>query len=181
MFELTIKTERLFLRPFKASDAMRVQELAGAREIAIMTASIPHPYPDGAAEAWIAMNTQRRHEGKSFAFAIDIDGLLAGSIGIEDAGRGVHLELGYWLGLPYWGHGYTSEAAVAVTEFGFVWLNQPALIAGYAVDNPASGRILEKLGFTKTHVKTVPHAVRGCDVDIIRLELTKDAWAAKRV
>jgi [ribosomal protein S5]-alanine N-acetyltransferase len=181
MFDLTITTERLKLRPFRLTDAKCVHLLAGEREIAIMTGSIPHPYPDGAAEAWIEKQAQRRAEGKSYVFAIEIDNAATGSVGVEDAGTGTPFELGYWLGKPYWGRGYMTEAAVALVELMFNWFNQKALIASYVTDNPASGCILHKLGFAATKTETVPHKVRGCDVDIVRLLLSKDTWAAKKV
>ncbi|MDX2145219.1 MAG: GNAT family N-acetyltransferase [Rhodospirillaceae bacterium] len=182
MLDLRIKTQRLTLRPYVAADAKRIQALAGLREIAMMTGpSIPHPYPDGAAEAWIAKQGQRRFDGQSHAFAIDIDGALAGSVGFEDGGKGTHFELGYWLGKPYWGRGYVSEAAAAVVEYAFGWLNHPALVAGYHIDNPASGRVLAKLGFVETHRRMAFQHVRQCEVELVRMLLTKDAWAAKRV
>jgi RimJ/RimL family protein N-acetyltransferase len=182
MLDLRIKTQRLTLRPFAPVDAKRIRELAGLREIAMMTGpSIPHPYPDGAAEAWIAKQAARRDAGQSHAFAIALDGALIGSVGIDDAGKGTHFELGYWLGKPYWGRGYVSEAAAAVVDFAFGWLNQPALVAGHHADNPASGRILNKLGFIRTHSRMAFQHVRQCEVELIRLLLTKDAWAAKRV
>ena len=68
-----------------------------------------------------------------------------------------------------------------MVEFAFGWLNQPALVAGYLADNPASGRILDKLGFVRTHTRMAFQHVRQCEVELIRLRLTKDAWAANRV
>ncbi|MDX2145218.1 MAG: GNAT family N-acetyltransferase [Rhodospirillaceae bacterium] len=179
MFELTIKTERLLLRPFKLSDAKRVQALAGLREIAVMVSSIPYPYPNGLAEAWILRHAEARARGIAYNFAITLDGELIGSIALENQGRG-DFEFGYWLSKDYWGQGTMSEAAAAVLEFGFGWLAQARVIAGHYVDNPASGRILRKMGFTETHHETSFHAVRDGDVEAIRMALTKETWAEAR-
>jgi RimJ/RimL family protein N-acetyltransferase len=107
--------------------------------------------------------------------------LYSGSVGLDDTGKGTHFELGYWLGKPYWGRGYVSEAAAAVVEYAFGWLNQPALVAGYFVDNPASGRVLEKLGFVETHRRMAFQHVRQCEAELVRVRLAKDAWALKQV
>lgn len=179
MFELTIKTERLALRPFALADANQVRALAGLREIAVMVSSIPHPYPNGLAEAWILRHAEARARGIGYTFAITLGGELIGSIGLENQGRG-DFEFGYWLAKDYWAQGYMSEAAVAVLEFGFGWLAQARIIAGHYVDNPASGCILRKMGFIETHRETSFHAVRDCDVAAVRMALTKDAWAEAR-
>jgi len=143
----TIRTERLVLRPFQLSDAPRVRELAGAREVAENTLSIPHPYPDGAAEAWISEHESAFRVGETAAFAITLaDDTLVGAVGLkleEDSGIA---ELGYWIGVPYWRNGYATEAAVALLEYGFEALALKRIWARAFVRNPASSRVLQKLG-----------------------------------
>jgi RimJ/RimL family protein N-acetyltransferase len=68
--ELTIRTDRLLLRPFRLADAKRVQQLAGDWDVAKMLARLPHPYPDGEAEAWIATHDQTRAAGSAYPFAV---------------------------------------------------------------------------------------------------------------
>lgn len=146
----TLETERLVLRPFALSDAATVQLLAGSREVAATTLNIPHPYPEGGAEAWIASTLEQASQGKSYSFAITrkADGVLVGCIGIgsnQEQGRG---ELGYWIGTPYWGHGYATEATKAIVAFGFEQLNLDRIFAAYISGNRASGRVMEKVGMT---------------------------------
>ncbi len=143
----TLHTERLILRPFRASDAPRVRELAGAREVAENTLTIPHPYPEGVAEAWIAGHETAFRLGEIAVFAITIpDDMVVGAVGLkleEDSGIA---ELGYWVGVPYWGNGYATEAANAVLDYGFKSLVLSRIWARAFVRNPASSRVLEKVG-----------------------------------
>ncbi len=138
----TLRTKRLVLRPFTLADAPRVQQLAGAHEVALNTLSIPHPYPDGAAEEWIRSHEQKKGE---IGFAID-DGELVGAIGLKVKRDDDIAEIGYWIGVPYWGRGYASEAAAEVIRFGFEELKLNKIFAAHFSRNPASGRVLQKLG-----------------------------------
>src|SRR5206468_11341545 len=117
----TLQTERLVLRPFAFADAPRIRELAGAVEIADTTLSIPHPYPDGAAEAWVALHGELYARGAAANWAIvpKDGGQLAGAIGLVMAREHSRAELGYWVGVPYWGRGYCTAAAREVVRFAF--------------------------------------------------------------
>lgn len=143
----TLRTERLELRPFEAADAPAVRRLAGAREVADNTLTIPHPYPEGEAEAWIATHPDAFRNGDLVVFAITTprDGLI-GAVGLmleREAGIG---ELGYWIGVPYWGRGYATEAARAVVCYGFERLALKRIAARAFCRNPASSRVLRKIG-----------------------------------
>ncbi|QSO50661.1 GNAT family N-acetyltransferase [Alicyclobacillus curvatus] len=143
-----LATERLKLRPFALSDAKRVQELAGDVEIARTTLHVPHPYPDGGAEAWITRLNQAGLEGKQYTFAITTasDGVLIGSIGIGVQHEHARGELGYWIGRAYWGQGYGTEAARTVLDFAFDTLQLHRVYAYAMTSNPGSTRIMEKIG-----------------------------------
>ena len=170
----TIKTARLVLRPFDASDAPRVQQLAGDREVAYNTLRIPHPYPDGEAEAWIRGQEQAIAEG-SYQFAID-DGMLVGGIGLHVTKPFDRAEIGYWLGVPYWGRGYVTEAVAAILEFGFEELGLHRLYAGYFSRNAASGRVMEKNGMKLEG--TLREHVKKWDeyVDIVYYGILRSEW-----
>ena len=144
----TLATERLLLRPFQATDAAEVQRLAGDMAIADTTLEIPHPYTDGLAEAWIATQAEAYAAGTSATFAVTRkpDGALVGAIGLKDIEAGFKAELGYWTGRPYWGLGYCTEAARAVLHFAFTELSLQRVFAHYLCRNPASGRVMQKLG-----------------------------------
>jgi RimJ/RimL family protein N-acetyltransferase len=144
----TLATTRLRLRPFALSDAGDVQRLAGAREVFDTTVNIPHPYPDGAAEAWIATHAEGFASGASVTFAIapkDAPGIV-GAVGLTIARAHARAELGYWLGQPWWGRGLMTEAARAVLRYGFAVLALNRIQATHFVRNPASGRVMQKIG-----------------------------------
>lgn len=149
----TLTTERLVLRPFTPDDGDRVQALAGAREVALGTLTIPHPYPDGAAQEWIATHAPKWAAGTLAAFAIVLpeEGVI-GAIGLEIVREHRRAELGYWMGVPWWGRGLATEAARGVIRFGFEVLELDRIHAGHYTRNPASGRVLEKAGMVREGV-----------------------------
>ncbi|RNB89487.1 N-acetyltransferase [Brevibacillus fluminis] len=143
-----LETERLRLRPLEPSDADVVQTLAGSKEVASTTLSIPHPYPDGAAEAWIGSTHQSAAIGEHYAFAImrKDDGALLGCIGLGVTKPHNRAELGYWLGVQYWGQGYVTEAARRILTFGFTELSLNKIVAIAMTKNPASASVMRKIG-----------------------------------
>lgn len=170
----TLRTEHLVLRPFTLDDAPAVQQLAGAYEIAINTLMIPHPYPDGMAEQWIATHQADCDEERSETFAID-DGQLAGAVGLIFKGDGI-AEIGYWIGKPFWGRGYASEAAREVVRYGFEERNLQRVFAMHFTRNPASGRVLQNVGMTyegtlRRHLKKWDEYVDVACYGILREEL----------
>jgi ribosomal-protein-alanine N-acetyltransferase len=150
----TLPTERLLLRPFDTADAPAVQGLAGDREVASNTLTIPHPYEDGMAEAWIEGHAGNWAERKILTLAVTTaeDGVL-GAIGIHLKLEHLRGELGYWIGVPFWNRGYATEAAGAMIEFGFFSIGLNRIEAHHFTRNPASGRVMEKLGMTLEGVR----------------------------
>lgn len=146
----TLETERLILRPFLPLDAPEVRRQAGDREIAAMTLRIPHPYPEGAAERWIASLAGKYLLGEevNFAIVLKCESRLIGAVGLMLEPEHRRAELGYWIGRDYWGRGYATEAARTVLEYGFRELDLRRVVAHHMSHNPASGRVLEKLGMT---------------------------------
>jgi [ribosomal protein S5]-alanine N-acetyltransferase len=158
----TLSTERLLLRGFSAADAPVVQRLAGEWEVASTTLTIPHPYEDGTAEAWIEGHAAAWKEGQRLTLAITSppDGLV-GAVGLHLALRHRRAELGYWIGAPYWGRGLATEAAGAMLAYGFRDLGLHRILAHHFPRNPASGRVLRKVGMT--HEGTLREHVLGRD------------------
>jgi RimJ/RimL family protein N-acetyltransferase len=175
-----LTTRRLVLRPFVLDDALAVQILAGAREVADTTLHIPHPYPAGAAEQWIATHpvTWAAGTGVTYAVADAGSGVLVGAVGLTITPAHAHAELGYWLGVPYWNRGYATEAAAAVVDFGFARLGLHRIQAHYLTRNPASGRVMQKLGMRSEGVSR--HAVRKNDrfEDLEVYAILADEWNA---
>jgi RimJ/RimL family protein N-acetyltransferase len=144
-----LETKRLALRASRPEDAKTVAALANDRRIAENTARIPHPYQTSDAEGFI---TGANKAGGEAMFLITLrDETVIGACGIMLQEQTP--ELGYWLGVPYWGKGYATEALHAAIDYAFTDLGHEALQAGARVTNPASRRVLEKCGFQWTGVR----------------------------
>src|SRR4051794_2616674 len=143
-----LQTPRLLLRPLVITDASAIVHLAGAREVAAYTLRIPHPYTDNDAERFIAAAARHAEAGQSLVFAIEVQqgAHFIGAIGLEIQPTHRHAELGDWIGVPYWGNGYATEAANAILRFGFESLQLHRIFAMHFLENTASGRVLRKLG-----------------------------------
>ncbi len=147
----TLHTPRLVLRPLTLDDAPDVQRLAGAREVAATTRNIPHPYEDGMAEAWISGLPDLIAQGKRIPLAITLrsTGAFIGTIALGLHREDDCAELGYWIGVPYWNQGYCTEAAATLLEYGFRTLGLNRIFAAHLARNPASGRVMAKIGMVQ--------------------------------
>ena len=143
-------SDNLIVRSFELDDADRVRELAGDYDIAKTTLHIPYPYPEGAAEAWIKHTHETANQGSMYSFAIVriLDNELLGAISLGIMPEHKRAELGYWMGKPYWGQGYTTEAASRLLKFGFEKLELNRIYAFAIFTNPASTRVMQKIGMT---------------------------------
>lgn len=162
------------------ADAARVQQLAGAREIAEMTGHIPYPYPDGAAEEWISTHEMKWAHGETATFAIVSSETqeLMGAIGLTMEPENRCAEVGYWLGKPYWNRGYMTEAARAVIRFAFENLNLNRVYASHFARNPASGRVMQKCGMQYEGTLR-QHFVRWDRAeDLVFYGILKNEWLA---
>ena len=161
----TLMTERLFLRPFMSNDAHDAQRLGGDPAVVDMLFTLNLCTP-GVARQWICHQHEHFVEGDWVNFAItDIDrGLLLGSVGLDiDFDRSEKsAEIAYWIGRPYWGNGYATEAARAVIGYGFGRLYLRRIYARYLVRNKASGRVLEKIGMI--HENYLPRHIKKSGV-----------------
>jgi len=145
-----IETERLLMRPWAESDIPALIPLIGTREVAATTLRIPHPYTHDDAVAFLRHCRELDEEATGIRLAVLLrDGpTLCGGIGLVANRKHNHAELGYWLGVPYWRKGYATEAARAVVEYGFRELKLHRIFASHFPNNPASGRVLQKIGMT---------------------------------
>src|SRR5581483_6580897 len=138
-----LETERLVLRAPRLEDAKAVALLANDKRIAENTRRIPHPYSRADADDFIsAVNIPG---GEVTYLITKPNGVIIGACGI--ANQDGLPDVGYWLGVKYWGQGYATEAVRALIDFAFTELGHELLQAGARVTNPASRRILEKCGF----------------------------------
>ena len=140
----TLETPRLKLRPYTEADIAELLPLIGTREVAATTLRIAHPYTEQDARDFLKLALE---PGRLWlATTLRSDGRQIGGIGLRVDDLHQHAELGYWLGLPYWGQGYATEAAREMLRYGFKELELHRIFASHFKRNPASGRILVKLG-----------------------------------
>ena len=168
-----LATERLVLRAPHAGDASAIASLANDKRIAINTSRIPHPYGLDDAGQFIA---QASHRGGSAAFVIALGETLIGACGLDQSEDGP--EIGYWLGVPYWGSGHATEAVRALIDHAFDDLHCEALAAGARVSNPASRRVLEKCGFQWTGVRLTRVRAINSAAPADRFRLDRGLWAS---
>ncbi|MEE2779909.1 MAG: GNAT family N-acetyltransferase [Myxococcota bacterium] len=172
----TLESDRLLLRAFELTDASDVQSLAGDWAVAEMTTNIPHPYEDGMAEGWIATHSEifERGDGVTWAITLRDGGELAGAMSLFNMKAGHKAELGFWIGRPFWGDGYCTEAAQAVVEHAFGSLGLTRIHAVHMSKNPASGRVMQKLGMTYEGTRRSHLRARGQLHDVVQYGLLKE-------
>jgi RimJ/RimL family protein N-acetyltransferase len=169
-----LETKRLALRAPRLEDAKTMVALANDRRIAENTARIPHPYKLADAETFISGANKG---AASAVFLITLRGdTVIGACGVTALDD--QAELGYWLGVPYWGNGYATEALHAVIDYAFTDLGHEALNAGARVTNPASRRVLEKCGFQWTGVGLYRIRAINSSAPIDRFRLERGIWSA---
>jgi RimJ/RimL family protein N-acetyltransferase len=176
----TLQTPRLALRAFKPEDAPEVRRLAGEWEVARTLLAVPHPYPDGLAEEWISGHRPafERNEGLHFAVVTRERGELCGACGLVIHASDANAELGYWIGLSHWRRGYATEAAREVVRYGFEGLKLHRVYAAHFGNNPASGRVLQKIGMSYEGTHREHHRKWGGYEDRVEYGLLVGEWLA---
>jgi RimJ/RimL family protein N-acetyltransferase len=176
---LNLETERLRLRTLRLGDVSVVARLAGRPEIADTTLSIPHPYSVQQARDWIRQHSEGQTGGKEMVFAIFTknEPALVGTIGLKDIDREHRqAEMGFWIGVEFWGRGYATEAAALVLRFAFEQIKLNRVCAHYMVRNPASGRVLQKVGMKREGL--LRQRVRKWEVfeDVVLMAILHEDW-----
>jgi RimJ/RimL family protein N-acetyltransferase len=170
-----LETKRLVLRAPQLEDAKALAMLANDRRVAEKTARMPHPYDLADAEGFIA--AANASSGDCVFLVTLADGTIAGACGITRLGEGLP-ELGYGLGVPFWGRGYATEAARAVIDQAFGTAGHDVLYAGALVSNPASRRVLVKCGFQWTGVELRRVRAIASSAPSDRFRLDRSLWAS---
>jgi len=146
-----IPVARLLLRPFTQADSAMVQTLVSDAKVAQMAGNLPYPYPEDGAKAWIATHAQQHRAGTAIIRAMvrQADNQCVGAISLDQIPPGLNVQgnLGYWVGVPYWNNGYCAEAGKLMLQLAARQYHMQRVVAAHRIDNPASGRVLEKLGF----------------------------------
>jgi RimJ/RimL family protein N-acetyltransferase len=168
-----LATARLVLRAPRRGDVKAIAALVNDRRVAANTARIPYPYAIEDAEQFIAAVNKREGEA---CFVITLDGAPIGicSVDLREDGP----EIGYWLGVSYWGRGFATEAVRALIDHAFGDLEHETLISGARVNNPASRRVLEKCGFQWTGVRLSRIRAINSAAPIDRFRLDRGLWTS---
>ncbi len=151
MKQPSLTTDHLKLREFRVDDAKTVQTLAGNYDVAQYTLNIPYPYEDGMAEAWISTRSEgwKKREVVTYAITLANDDSVIGAVSLlnisEHSG-----EIAYWIGKPFWGNGYCTEAVNKLIEFSLEEFKVKTFWAIHLQSNPASGAVMKKVGMKKT-------------------------------
>lgn len=157
------RTERLLLRPGWIEDAAELQAGIGEEAVVRNLATAPWPYRLDDAHSFLSI--PRGSAEPNFLISLRTEGAarIVGGVGLVRHADATY-ELGYWIARPYWGLGFATEAARAVVGIARA-MHLPRLISSHMVDNPASGKVLRKIGFTPTG-RIVPRysAARGEEV-----------------
>ncbi len=177
---LPLHTTRLALRPVEPEDAERISVLAGDWEVARFTTNIPHPLSASEATDFIAGARTGMAEETALVLVLIEKRTREpiGLVGIEWDRERNHGELGYWLGRAHWSQGFASEAVTALLGFIFETVGLQGIVALACVDNKASRRVLEKLGFTWTGCAEYPAPARERVLTMDRFELSRADWQA---
>lgn len=170
-------TERLVLRPPHVDDAEELAALANNRRVAEMLGRMPHPYNEEDARAFIANARGRQRSGCHYALALAENGAFIGCAGLYASDHG--LELGYWIGQPYWGNGYATETAHALVDLAFRATAIERLHVACRVINPASRRVIHKCGFQYAGQGMLESLAAG-RVPVERYALDRRTWASLR-
>lgn len=146
-----LESRRLLLRAPEPRDVARIAELANDFDVARMTCRMPHPYTVEDAEQFVAtVAGQDPRRDNTFVIEYDRHGPI-GMVGFFHAGE-PWPEVGYWIGKPFWGRGFATEALESAMDWAKRRWKKRAVIAGHFDDNPASGRVLSNAGFLYTGV-----------------------------
>ncbi|MEW9806071.1 GNAT family N-acetyltransferase [Mesorhizobium sp. ZMM04-5] len=174
-----LTTRRLIMRSPRECDISDLVTLADNRHVAQMLARMPHPYGEAEARAFIAMSALKK-PGASYALILagpEGNGAFVGCAGLNVKDRG--LELGYWIGEPFWKQGFATEAAHALVDLAFRSTGIAVLYASVRVINPASRRVIHKCGFQYAGQGMMNSLVAG-QVPVERYRLDRRTWESLR-
>ncbi len=180
---LPVRTDRLILRPPTLEDVADVVTLAGDPAVALATGDIPHPLTEAPIRAWIETVHRTHADGTGVVLVVtEADGgAVAGTVALVWRRHWPEAEMGYWIGQPFWGRGYATEAVRAVVDLGFETFDLTTVFSSTRGDNTASQRVLEKVGLCPDgRVLEVPAQARGQTWMQARRSLGRADWTRRR-
>ena len=163
------RTQRLMMRPGWAEDAPALARAIADERIVRNLANVPWPYDLGEAERYLAAPRDPVLPSLLLFARTDGDPELVGACALMRKAASGAVVLGYWIARPHWGRGYATEAGRQMIEIAET-LGLGRLDASYFSDNPASGRVLEKLGFQPTGLKVPQYSCgRGTKAESVQM------------
>jgi RimJ/RimL family protein N-acetyltransferase len=178
-----MRSARLLLEALQPDDVPSLVSLAGDPSIADTTISVPHPLDARVAHDWLTSLAQTVALGAAEHFAIreSAGAPLVGMVSLRSIDREhEEVELSFWIGRPFWGRGYATEAASAAVEHAFDVLGLNRIVAHHMVRNPASGRVLARLGFQQEGLLRERVKKWGVYEDVVLMALLRRDWTAYR-
>lgn len=169
-----MKSKSLTYRALDYSDAARITQFAGDWDVARMTARIPYPYTLTQAHHWIGSLC----DGE-FVRVVEFERKLIGAVGYAPNADG-SLEIGYWIGRPWWGQGFATEAAAALVHYCFTDIGVARLTCCHFVDNLASARIIKKLRFRLIGPCSAWCEARGANCETLQYQRKRPMMASLR-
>lgn len=163
----TLVSDRLILDQIKPSDIPEIVTYAGNIKIVENTRTMPHPYFEEDAIAWMNMANEGFKAKNNYMFAIRFKDTQAfmGGIGLTLDVANNRAELGYWLAEEFWNKGFTTEAVHTILKFGFEQLKLNKVVAVYLTTNKASGKVIIKNGMVKEALFKDHDVKRGSTVE----------------
>jgi [ribosomal protein S5]-alanine N-acetyltransferase len=178
---MELETRRLLLRPLIDDDAYAITMGLNNLNVSRNLARVPYPYALEDAQAFIPL--QRSFDPRSVVCAIAFRAAPDELIGMISYEYGISKDdavLGYWLSESCWKMRLMSEAAAALVNYAFTQGGVETLTSAFHTDNPNSGRILQRLGFSQTHEEMNFSLAQAKLVPSAQLSLTAEAWAAQQ-
>lgn len=172
-----LTSKRIIMRPPSYDDVPAIEKHLSDFEVTRMLAMVPHPYDPAMARQYVTASIGLNDSLAGKKWCIEIDGELAGNFAVKppEEKTGLH-SVGFWLGRPYWGKGYMTEALELVLTWGFENQMWEGIGSGVFEDNPASIALHKRLGFVEVERNIFSSLARGEPVPHIELLLTRDAW-----
>ena len=181
--DIDIRAARLVVRPVRASDDERLVHLFANWEVIRWLNSPPWPYTRADMQSFVGAQAKPAVEDPESRFAITLEGEPIGVIGVRlrpasHLQRGAGPNIGYWLGQPYWGRGYMTEAVRAIVEHVFTTLPDDAIFCGAFVGNDTSLRVQEKVGFVRDGETVLFSRPRGAEFPHVNTLVTRSGSEA---
>ncbi len=170
-------TRRLVMRQPHVDDVEDLTRLAGNRRIAEMLTRMPHPYGEAEARAFIELATDPARAEASYVLTLAATGAFIGCAGLRPVAGG--FDLGYWIGEPFWGEGYATEAAHALVDLAFRASDADCVAASCRVTNAASQRVIHKCGFQYCG-QGMLNSIAAGQVTVVRYRLDRKTWIGLR-